>query len=442
MIREGPILLCAALAACGDPAGVDRAGPAEPAPNLDALAARYVELALAFDKHDGDYVDAYFGPPEWQRNADSQPLSLSELRVQTQRSLDAVAAIDADALPELERLRLGMLRKRLRSMRLRIDMADPADGAEPPTFDEESRILFDAVAPDNETAHFQGILDQIDALLPGDEPLPERVERFRQRFVIPKDRLAAVFDAAIAECRRRTLQHIDLPDGESFRIEYVTDKPWSGYNWYEGDYFSLIQINTDLPIFIDRAVDLGCHEGYPGHHTFGVLVERELVEGRDWSEFTVAELYGPRALISEGSANYGVELAFPGDERVTFERDVLFPMAGLDPSLAERYSELGTLLDQLSYTGNEAARDYLNGTITREQAVDWLVSYGLSSVERAEQRTRFFDTYRSYVINYNLGKDLVRAHVEASANADLERRWAEFERLLSTPLTPGDLARR
>ena len=109
--------------------------------------------------------------------------------------------------------------------------------------------------------------------------------------MIPKDRLAAVFDAAIAECRRRTLQHIDLPDGESFRIEYVTDKPWSGYNWYEGDYFSLIQINTDLPIFIDRAVDLGCHEGYPGHHTFGVLVERELVEGRDWSR-----VYGHRSV--------------------------------------------------------------------------------------------------------------------------------------------------
>ena len=26
---------------------------------------------------------------------------------------------------------------------------------------------------------------------------------------------------------------------------------------------------------------------------------------------------------------------------------------------------------------------------------------------------RFFDQYRSYVINYNLGKDLVRAYIEA-----------------------------
>jgi hypothetical protein len=318
---------------------------------------------------------------------------------------------------------------------------DPARAGPLPAFDEESRILFDAVAPDNDAAHFEEILARVDALLPGDEPLPARVEAFRQRFVIPKDRLAAVFDAAIAECRRRTSEHIALPDGESFRLEFVTDKPWSGYNWYEGDYFSLIQINTDLPIFIERAVDLGCHEGYPGHHTFGVLLERELVGAHGWVEFAVTELYGPRALISEGSANYGAELAFPGDERLAFERDVLFPLAGLDASLAERYYELGGLLEQLAYAGNEAARDYLNGTITRQQAVEWLVNYGLSSVERAEQRTRFFDTYRSYVINYNLGKDLVRAHIEANAGDDLQRRWAELERLLTTPLTPSDLAR-
>ena len=31
---------------------------------------------------------------------------------------------------------------------------------------------------------------------------------------------------------------------------------------------------------------------------------------------------------------------------------------------------------------------------------------------RAEQRVKFIDQYRSYVINYNLGKDLVRAYVE------------------------------
>jgi hypothetical protein len=58
-----------------------------------------------------------------------------------------------------------------------------------------------------------------------------------------------------------------LPAEESFTLEYVTNQPWSGYNWYKGHYTSLIQINTDLPVAISRALDLACHEGYPGHHT-------------------------------------------------------------------------------------------------------------------------------------------------------------------------------
>jgi len=201
----------------------------------------------------------------------------------------------------------------------------------------------------------------------------------------------------------------------------------------------LIQVNTDLPIYIGRAIDLGCHEGYPGHHTYNVLLERQLVRGNGWVEFTLSPLYGPQSLISEGSANYGIELAFPDDERLAFESEVLFPLAGLDPKTAPRYHELSDLLAELDYAGNEAARDYLNGAITAAQAIDWLVAYGLYSRERAEQRLRFIETYRSYVINYNLGQDMVRDFVERAAGVDLARRWAAFERLLSRPYTPSDL---
>ena len=106
---------------------------------------------------------------------------------------------------------------------------------------------------------FDPVLARIEALVPGPGPLSERVDAFQERFTIPTDRLKPVFDAAIAECKRRTTEHIALPAGETFTMEFVTDKSWSGYNYYKGDLTSLIQINTDLPIRISRAVDLGCH---------------------------------------------------------------------------------------------------------------------------------------------------------------------------------------
>ena len=100
-----------------------------------------------------------------------------------------------------------------------------------------------------------------------------------------------------------------------------------------------------------------------------------------------------------------------------------------------------TLVDRLAYAGNEAARKYLNGSADRKQATVWLSQYAMMSPVRAEQRTRFFDTYRSYVINYNLGKDLVKQYVESKGGvaAQPARRWDEFVRLLASPRLPSGL---
>ena len=175
-------------------------------------------------------------------------------------------------------------------------------------------------------------LAELDRLLPGRGPIVDRYDAFREKLIVPSNRLARVFDRAIAECRARTLAHVQLPANESFTVEYVTNKPWSGYNWYQGTFRSLIQVNTDLPIYIDRAIDLACHEGYPGHHVYNALLEQHLVRDRGWTEFTIYPLFSPQSLIAEGTANYGIEVAFPGEERLTFERDVPFPVAGLDPA--------------------------------------------------------------------------------------------------------------
>jgi hypothetical protein len=321
-------------------------------------------------------------------------------------------------------------------------------------FDEESKALYDAVAPKHTAADFEQVLSELGKKLPGSGPLIERYDAFRSNFVVPKDRLDQVFKAAIDACRARTLQHIQLPAGESFTVEYVTGKSWSGYNWYQGNYRSLIQVNTDLPIYVDRAIDLACHEGYPGHHVYNVLLEKNLVRDRGWVEFSVYPLFSPQSLIAEGTANYGIEVAFPRAERIDFERRVLFPAAQLEPDTAARYYEVLDLADRLSYAGNEAARRYLDGEIDRNAAIDWLEKYGLYSRPRAEQRVRFVEQYRSYVINYNLGKDMIGEHVEVRLKADPtyveagfgrpaeDRRWSEFARLISSPRLPSGLDRR
>jgi hypothetical protein len=418
----------AVLAACAAPL----AQPPQGLP-MNAIAEQYVKLVLALGQHDADYVDAFYGPGEWKTEAERQKLALSQIRAAAARSIATMPATQGG--DELAALRHEYLRRQLESLDGRARMLEGAKL----TFDEESRVLYDAVAPTHPASYFQSALDELGRLLPGDAPLIDRYDAFRQRFIIPPDKLSAVFDRAIGECRRRTLAHVQLPANESFTVEYVTNKPWSGYNWYQGGYRSLIQVNTDLPIYIDRAIDLACHEGYPGHHVYNVLLEQHLVRERSWIEFTIYPLFSPQSLIAEGTANYGIEVAFPGDERTAFERDVLYPLAGLDPAQAGAYASVAALVDRLAYAGNEAARNYLNGDATRTQAVDWLVRYAMMSPARAEQRTRFFDTYRSYVINYNLGKDLVKQFVQSRSGSDPAQRWKEFAQLLASPRLPSGL---
>ena len=427
------LIACAwALAACGN-TETPNPGSAEAARSIDGLTREYLFLELAMGEIDGAHVDAYFGPEDIAERAKADAPELASIRERAQKlSAELETRLTASDGSAATRVQGLLARLAALDMRIAINLEEPV------RFDDESAALFMAVAPTYDDAHFEAILTDIDALLPGDGNLSERVNAFREQFVIPVDRLPAVFEEAMAECRRRTLEWIELPEGESFTIEYVGDKPWSGYNWYQGNAQSLIQINTDLPIFIERAVDLGCHEGYPGHHTYNALLERDLVNDAGWIEFSLYPLFSPQSLIAEGSANYGIELAFPGDERLAYEIATLFPLAGLDAGKAERYYALLDLLAKLNYAGNEAARAYLNGEMDREATADWLVRYALNSPERAAQRVRFFDAYRSYVINYNLGKDQVRDYIERGG-ADHAERWARFEALLSEPILPDAL---
>jgi hypothetical protein len=391
-----------------------------------------VRLTLEVGQHDPDYVDAYYGPAEWKPGGTKSSIEDLTNKIKALQSSAGQLAAPAD---EMERLRHHYLLKQIAAMAARVRML----AGERLTFDEEAKALYDVTVPTNPESHFQSVLDTLEQRFPGAGPLVERYEAYRLGFAIPKDRLDRVFTTAIGACRERTLRHLQLPAGETFAVEYVTGKSWSGYNWYQGGFKSLIQVNTDLPIYIDRAVDLACHEGYPGHHVYNTLLEKHLVKDRGWMEFTVYPLFSPQSLIAEGTANYGIPVTFPGAERLQYEEQVLFPAAGLDPATARGYYEVQALVEQLAYAGNEAARRYINKKIDAAQAAAWLEKYALMPRARAEQRVRFFDQYRSYVINYNLGKDMVRDFVEERAGGNGARRWEEFGRLLSSPRLPSGL---
>ena len=409
----------------------------QPAEELDRVARNYVKLSLEIGAREPGYIDAYYGPAQWKQTAESSPRTLADLGNAVVLLEDELDAVDTDSLPEDEKRRAIFLRGQLIAARTRLVMAQ----GETLTFRKESLGLFGTTPDLQPLESYDPVLARIDTLVPGKGSLDVRVSAFLDRYIIPPERLRAVFDAAIGECRKRTAAHINLPENETFTLEFVTGKAWSGYNYYQGNYKSLIQVNTDLPIRISRAIDLGCHEGYPGHHALNVLLEQRLTRSQGWEEFSVYPLYSPQSLIAEGSANYGIDLAFPGEQRLIFERDVLYPLAGLDPATARMYFDLTTAINDLAGARFTIAEQYLDGKIDRKEAVRLIRKYQLVDEKRAQQSVDFNDTYRSYVINYGLGQELVRDYV-ASVGNDPRARWKAMERVISEPTVPAYLMAR
>jgi len=404
---------------------------------LDDIAAAYLRLTLEIGTHEDGYIDAYYGPPELQKAAAQAPRDKAGLLAATRAlmaEIDRAARRIAD--PD-ERRRAAFLRAQLRAAEARLMMMQGTRFR----FADEAERLFGVRPQLKPLASYDADLAKIDALVPGDGPLADRVEAYIDRFTIPKDRLQKTFDAAIARCRGRSAAYIPMPADESFRLEFVTGKSWSGYNFYQGGYHSLIQVNTDLPIRLSRALDLGCHEGYPGHHLLNMKLEEKLVKERGWVEFSVYPLYSPQSLIAEGTANYGIDLAFPGTSKADTERDVLMPTAQIPVPSDDRYWQLLTAIDAVSGARLTIAQQYLDGEIDRPTAVALTQKYLLVSAKRAEQSIGFTDQYRSYVINYGLGEAIVRGYVERG-KPTREEMWRRMATIISEPTLPAELLPR
>lgn len=404
---------------------------------LQQIGREYVTLGLTIGQYDPDFVDAYYGPdslrPAEAKDTadfpkDSLTLRITELK---SRVTDLLTNTKNDTI----RHRAEWLGSQLMAFERRVKIV----AGERDAFDTESRDLFDAVAPIYNEKHFQDLIAQMDGILPGKGALPDRFQKLAARFLIPKDKIDTVFQVAIAEARRRTLQHYTLPAGENFKLEYVTDKPWSGYNWYKGNYQSVIQINISQPIFIQRAIDLACHEGYPGHHVFNVLLEKNVYYDQGSQEISLYPLFSPQSLIAEGSANYGISIAFPGDSQEQYCKQILMPLANIDTTGAHLYFEALKIGSALNYARNEVARGLINKSMNNKDALRWLTDYCLLTEKGATDYLRFIKKYGSYVINYNYGQDLVKNYIEKTSGQDQEKRWKAFEKLLSNPMRASDL---
>jgi hypothetical protein len=392
-------------------------GEAERRP-LDEAARSYVRLVLALGDRDADSLDSYHGPPAWQAEARREHATLAEIRRRAVALTNALNADRADQ-PADAATRRAFLTAQLAAISSRIDILQGAR----PSFAEETRLLFALETGDTAAARqsTEAARVELDRLLPGRGDLAVRYAAFDRQFLVAADRLPAVLSRAMEGCRAATRGHLELPAGERVEVEYVHDLPWSAFTRYEGRSISRVQVNAAMPLTVDRALDLACHEAYPGHHTIAVLLDARFGDTRP--ELFVQPLFSMQSALHEAAASLAPALAFPDAARTAFERDALFPLAGLDPAQAARHVATGRLVDRLHTIEADVARKYLDGVLDFPRAAAALERDAL--MPSAAATLKFLNQFRSYAATYTIGRDLLDGVVD--------RDWAAYRRAVTAP---------
>jgi hypothetical protein len=398
-------------------------------PSLDDEARQYVRLAVALGERDPDALDFYAGPADAVADVRRDPPTLTAIRREAEMLARQVRKGPADegsrrAPPDQVVLdaRVKSLVADLTAIIVRVDLLT---GTRRP-YDQESVGFFGMAPAPIEEPRLDAIRSQIADIVGHSGRLVDRYVAFAARFTIPPDRLAAVVDAAVDECRRGTAAHVTLPPGERVTIEFVRDRPWSAFSRYLGDGLSVIQVNTDFRFTVDQALQVACHEGYPGHHTRNTLTAPRRDATKERPERSAQLIFSPEALVSEASAMLAADLAFSPDERLRVERDRLFPVAGLQSGGAASHIEIERLVGELQDVQADVARRYLDGDLEFARAVSELEERAL--VPHAEALVKYINQYRSYVTTYTAGRRAFAGKLATCAGATPsdDVRWRCF----------------
>jgi hypothetical protein len=372
-------------------------------PPLDPLAERYIRLALQLAQHDPSLVEGWTGPDSFKPGP-RRPVA--ELAAELDALIGMIADHRDDGLAAAESFRLRYLAGQVRALRF---TADRLLGRTT-TIDEQLREEFGLAATPFDPGEAERVRADLDRALPGTGSLAERLSSLRTRTTVPRDRKQAVMELAVQACRVPIAPLLDLPAGESVTVLFRSNLAWDAYARYDWRHHTAIEVNDDGSLDIGRALHLACHEGYAGHHAQFLLIDRVLGT-RGWPELRLTPGFGPHLLLAEGAAEVGADLAFSPSQRAALYREQLFPAAGLPDGDVEPVVLVGDLLPRLLPVVTDVARQYLDATITQEQAVARLTTEAL--IPNARGTLAFIERRRARALVYGEGRGVIAARLPA-----------------------------
>ena len=333
---------------------------------LDETAERLVELTLKAGTIDENLVDSYIGTIEIDT---TEEYNIDDLKKSFELLTKDILEIDADTESKMYRknYQIGIANAVITRLRVL--------NAEKISFIDECENIYQYTPEVKEYEYFDSLLIEVDNYLAGDESLPIKLSNYRQKFKIKYSKIDEAFRKSVEEARKVTSNYITLPDSESVVIEYLDGAPWSAYNWYQGKYKSLIQVNMQSNIYLERVLDLAAHESYSGHHVYYSLRDKMYYQDSGFVEFSIYTLFSPVSFLAEGTAVYGNDLVFPGDRKIDFLRSEITGKYKYTYQELKEYFDLQELFSKLDEVQITIARDYIDKKISDETALKYIQKY-------------------------------------------------------------------
>nr|WP_300397774.1 DUF885 domain-containing protein [uncultured Rhodococcus sp.] len=394
--------------------------------NADSLVDEYLLLGLSFDRLEEGFVDAYTGDPELRSRTENAPAP--EPRALARKAADLRAAIADTDLPTQ---RAEFIDVHLRAL----ECSGRKFAGEDIGFVDEVFAYFDVQIEPGSQDDYREAHRRMDEVLSGPGNLAERLAAHRASDGVPADRLQDCVDAFSSALRDRVRAEYTLPESEQVNYEVVGDKPWSGFNYYLGNYTSTVAINSDLEQQMASLPHLIAHEAYPGHHTEHCRKEAGLVAAGQ-REQTLFLVNTPQCLMAEGLADLALKsIVGPGWGLWAQE---IYADLGLrfDGERAERLSEAS---GQLLGVRQDAALLLHDQHRSHDDVAAYLERWALASPKRARQSLKFLSSplWRAYISTYVEGYKLLGGWLDQGVT--VADRSALFGRLLDEPLIPSAL---
>lgn len=419
-VRQILAMIALALAA---PAG------ATPA-TLNSLADDYAVVAIASEKIAPDTVGVGRALSGWPGRSRVKAIDRAGAIAELDRIVSGI-----DSLPVPDDALLAMRQRRLRAFAVSLaTQLQPEALAALSTADRVRRLYgFEPVF--KPLSDYDAAIDRLDKALPGSGTIPDRIAAMRSRGAVPPDKIERVVRAAVAECRRRSAHHLRMPR-EELEISFPNDPLVPAQANYEGEGKGKMAVSSALPADVDRLLQTSCHEAYPGHHLHFASLDERLWRERKWPETGIGLNFNPVFPVSDAISEYGVGMVFPIEERMKFEREVLYPLAGLTMQDEAGWRALIQARSSVLGATSTLIRDYLDRKIDEPTAKQLAMRYRLMSPQSAEQLLKMVNAFGTDVIASDQGWLAID---RAFAGKPVNQQWRLLQRMEEEPMLLGDV---